>query len=80
MGLGIFILGLVVILATHVFMTFRDARADAIAKLGLNGYRALFALVSIAGLALIVWGFGQYHAHAPRSGRRPPSCGTSPSA
>ena len=65
MGLGIFILGLVVFFATHLFITFRGARADAIAKLGLNGYRALFALVSIAGLALIVWGFGQYHAHAP---------------
>ena len=66
MGLGIFILGLVVFFATHLFITFRGARADAIAKLGLNGYRALFALVSIAGLALIVWGFGQYHAHAPQ--------------
>ena len=66
MGLGIFILGLVVFFATHLFTTFRGARADAIAKLGLNGYRALFALVSIAGLALIVWGFGQYHAHAPQ--------------
>jgi uncharacterized membrane protein len=66
MGLGIFILGLVVFFATHLFTTFRDARADAIEKLGLNGYRALFALVSIAGLALIVWGFGQYHAHAPQ--------------
>jgi uncharacterized membrane protein len=33
------------------------------ARLGQNGYRALFALVSIAGLALIVWGYGQYHAH-----------------
>jgi uncharacterized membrane protein len=66
MGLGILILGLVVFFATHLFITFRGARADAIAKLGLNGYRVLFALVSIAGLALIVWGFGQYHAHAPQ--------------
>lgn len=66
MGLGIFILGMVVFFATHLFITFRGARTDAIAKLGLNGYRALFALVSIAGLALIVWGFGQYHAHAPQ--------------
>ena len=66
MGLGIFILGLVVFFDTHLFTTFRGARPDAIAKLGLNGYRALFALVSIAGLALIVWGFGQYHAHAPQ--------------
>jgi uncharacterized membrane protein len=66
MGLGIFILGLVVFFATHIFVTFRAARGDAIATLGLNGYRAVFALVSIAGLALIVWGFGQYHAYAPQ--------------
>jgi uncharacterized membrane protein len=65
MGLGIFILGLAVFFAAHVFVTFRAARADAIAKLGQNGYRALFALVSIGGLALIVYGFGQYHAQAP---------------
>jgi uncharacterized membrane protein len=63
MGLLILVVGLVVFFATHIFVTFRGARADAIAKLGLNGYRALFALVSIAGLALIVWGYGQYRAH-----------------
>ena len=63
MGLLILALGLVVLLGTHVFVTFRDARAAAMARLGQNGYRALFALVSIAGLVLSVWGYGQYHAH-----------------
>jgi uncharacterized membrane protein len=63
MGLLILIAGLVVFFAAHTFVTFRDARAAAIARLGLNGYRVLFALVSIAGLVLIVWGYGQYHAH-----------------
>ena len=63
MGLGILILGLVVMLGAHVFVTFRDARAGLMAKLGQNGYRALFSVVSIAGLALIVWGYGQYRAH-----------------
>ncbi len=63
MGLLILVLGLVVLLGAHIFVTFRDARAAAIARLGLNGYRVLFALVSIAGLALIVWGYGQYRAH-----------------
>ncbi len=59
MGLFILIVGLAVFLGTHVFVTFREARAAAIARLGY-GYRALFALVSIAGLALIVWGYAQY--------------------
>jgi uncharacterized membrane protein len=63
MGLLILVLGLVVLLGAHVFVTFRDVRAAAIARLGQNGYRALFAIVSVIGLALIVWGFGQYHAH-----------------
>lgn len=65
MGFGIFILGLVVFFAAHVFVTFRAARADAIAKLSLYGYRAIFALVSVVGLVLIVWGFGRYHSQAP---------------
>ena len=66
MGFGIFILGLAVFFAAHVFVTFRSARGNAIATLGLNGYRVLFALVSIAGLALIVWGFAHYRAQAPQ--------------
>lgn len=63
MGLAILILGLIVFSATHIFVTFREARAGAIARLGLTSYRALFAIVSLAGLALIVWGFAQYRAH-----------------
>ena len=63
MGLLILVLGLAVFFATHIFVTFRDARAAAMARLSLNGYRGVFALVSIVGLALIVWGYGQYHAH-----------------
>jgi uncharacterized membrane protein len=63
MGLGILILGLLVFLGTHVFVSFREARALAIAQLGLPAYRGLFALVSLAGLALIVWGYADYRAH-----------------
>jgi len=63
MGLTILILGLLVFLATHVFVTMREARAAVIAKLGLNTYRALFSIVSLGSLALIVWGFGDYRAH-----------------
>jgi uncharacterized membrane protein len=63
MGLVVLIVGLVVFMATHVFVSFRGARADAIATLGMNGYRALFSVVSIVGLAIIVWGYGEYRAH-----------------
>jgi uncharacterized membrane protein len=63
MGLLILVIGLVVLLGAHVFVTFREARARLIAQLGQNGYRALFSVVAIVGLALIVWGYGDYRAH-----------------
>jgi uncharacterized membrane protein len=63
MGLAILILGLAVFLAAHLFTSMRGERAKAIERLGLNGYRALYAVVSIVGLVLIVWGYGQYRAH-----------------
>jgi uncharacterized membrane protein len=58
-GLAVLILGLVLFLGAHLFVTARDRRAAAIARLGL-GYRALFVAVSLAGLVLIIWGFGLY--------------------
>ncbi len=63
MGLAILILGLALFLGAHVFVTFRDDRAKMIAHLGLNGYRGLFALNALIGLALIVWGFADYRTH-----------------
>ena len=48
MGLGVLIFGLLVFLGTHVFVSFRDARADAIARIGVHPYRGVFALVSLA--------------------------------
>ena len=63
MALGILVLGLAVFLATHVFVSFREARAGVIERLGLPLYRGLFAIVSLAGLALIIWGYAQYRAY-----------------
>ncbi len=63
MGLAILILGLVVFLAAHGFVSMRGARAKVIAHLGLNGYRGLFGIVALIGLAIIVWGYGDYRAH-----------------
>ena len=62
MGLAVLVLGLVVFIGAHSFVSFREARARAIARLG-QGYRVIFGLVSLAGLALIVWGYGLYRAH-----------------
>ena len=62
LGLGILVLGLAIFIANHLFVTFRDARAAAIRSLGKPLYHSLFGLVSLIGLALIVWGFAQYRA------------------
>jgi uncharacterized membrane protein len=62
MGLAILILGLIVFIAPHVFVTRREARAGAIARLGEWPYKGLFSLVSIIGVVLIGWGFARYRA------------------
>jgi uncharacterized membrane protein len=62
MGLAILILGLILFVAPHVFVTQRAARAAAIARLGEWPYKGLFALVSIVGVILMGWGFARYRA------------------
>jgi uncharacterized membrane protein len=60
--MGLLVLGLIIFLASHVFVTFREARAALIVRLG-HGYRAAFALVALIGLALIIYGYADYRAH-----------------
>ena len=60
MGLSIMIAGLVLFLGIHTLTTMRDTRARVIARLGEGGYKILYAVVSVAGLALIAWGFSLY--------------------
>jgi uncharacterized membrane protein len=62
MGLAVEILGLVIFLGAHVFVTRRGERAVLVAKLGEWPYRGLFSLVSIIGIVLIAYGFAQYRA------------------
>ena len=62
MGLLVMILGLVLFFAAHIFTTKRDARAQAIARLGEGTYKILYSVVSLGGLALIIWGFAHYRA------------------
>ncbi len=53
------ILGLLVFLGVHSIRIFADdLRTRRIAKLGLPVWKAIFALLSVAGLALMVYGFG----------------------
>jgi uncharacterized membrane protein len=57
MGLAMMILGLMLFLGTHTLTTQRKWRARLITSWGEGGYKIGYALVSLAGLALIVRGF-----------------------
>jgi uncharacterized membrane protein len=62
MGLAILVFGLALFLGAHVFVTLRTPRAALIKDIGEGRYKGLMALVSLAGLVLIGYGFGQYRA------------------
>ena len=62
MGLGEMVLGLVLFLGVHTVPTRRELRARAIASFGEGGYKIGYAVVSLSGLVLIVWGFANYRA------------------
>jgi uncharacterized membrane protein len=60
MDLLVLIIGLVVFLGAHVFVTMRGHRAALISRVGEWPYKGLFSLVSLIGLVLIGWGFNDY--------------------
>ena len=62
MGLLVMILGLVLFLGIHTLPAQRDRRARMIGAMGEGSYKIGYALVSLSGLALIVWGFAHYRA------------------
>jgi uncharacterized membrane protein len=61
-GLIVMIAGLVLFLGIHTLTTQRDLRARLIGSIGEGGYKIGYALVSLAGLVLIIWGFSHYRA------------------
>jgi uncharacterized membrane protein len=56
------LLGLTLFFVPHVFTTRRQPRLEAIGRYGEGTYKGLYTLLSVAGLALIVWGFGYYRS------------------
>jgi uncharacterized membrane protein len=58
----VLVLGIVVFLGAHTFTTRREARAAAIGRIGLGGYKIVHSLVSVIGLVLIAWGFSRYRS------------------
>lgn len=51
------IIGIVVFLGIHLLPTFPSLRARLVGNLGETGYKILFALASVGGFVLLVWGF-----------------------
>src|SRR5712672_4311626 len=62
MGLLVMILGLALFLGVHTLTTHRELRGQIIASVGEGGHKIAYALASVAGLALIAWGFAEYRA------------------
>ncbi len=62
MGLLVMILGLMLFFGVHTLTTQRELRARFIGSMGEGGYKIFYSLASVAGLALIAWGFGAYRA------------------
>src|SRR5260370_10780073 len=74
MGLAILVLGLIAFLGAHVFVTLRAPRAALVKRIGEGPYKGLMSLVSLAGLILIGYGFGQYRATGWNDVCSPPPC------
>ena len=58
----ILVIGIVVFLGVHSLAAFRGVRAGLIESHGATLYKAAFALGSLFGFVLIVWGFSRYRA------------------
>jgi len=58
--MDIFVLGLLIFLGTHSFRIFADGkRTQLVESLGERKFKGLYALVSVLGFALMIWGYGQ---------------------
>jgi uncharacterized membrane protein len=67
------VFGLCVFFAAHAFTMLRGPRAAVVDRLGPGAYKIIYSLVSLAGIALIVHGYGIYRADRPWPIWTPPS-------
>ena len=58
----VLVLGIIVFLGVHTLTTFRETRTGLIERFGVRPFKAAYALASVVGFALIVWGFSLYRA------------------
>jgi uncharacterized membrane protein len=60
--MGLLVVGLAAFIGAHVFVTLRAQRAAVIARIGEWPYKWIMGLVSLVGIILIGYGYGQYRA------------------
>lgn len=53
------IVGIIAFLGLHLLPTVAGLREKLVGRLGENGYKALFSLLSVASFVLLVWGFAK---------------------
>lgn len=59
MAMAVLVLGLVLFLGVHsTRIVAEDWRSRMVGRLGENGWKGLYTGVSLAGFALLVWGYG----------------------
>lgn len=67
------VLGLVIFLGAHSVRIFAGGWRDAqIARMGENGWKGAYSLVSAVGLGLTAWGYGMAHLDSPILWPTPP--------
>ena len=73
MGLLVLVLGLILFLGPHVFVTMRPHRDTVVKRFGEWPYKVAFAVVTIVGLFVAGKGFGMYEAAGPITLWTPPT-------
>jgi uncharacterized membrane protein len=59
----VLVIGLIVFFAIHIVPTRPELKNGLLARFGTGGYRGIFAVLSLIGLALIVLGFHKLQLH-----------------
>ncbi|MCM5560152.1 NnrU family protein [Pleomorphomonas sp. JP5] len=57
--MSVFLVGLVLFIGMHsIYIVAPGVRAGAVARIGYNPWRGIYSLVSLAGLLLLIYGYG----------------------
>jgi uncharacterized membrane protein len=72
-GMQMLVAGLALFLGTHAVSRLGGLKAAIQGRIGAQGYKGLYSLVSLAGFVLLVMGYGAYRAAGPIPVWTPPA-------